>query len=391
MPTPITSIQAFQEYFLSVKPYHTKILNILQRYVFFDTVNASLPDDLQFNIEMANIPLCKAVGFGINFDDCCGFSTTQCCDLFTCVGGYGIIFDNSVLTNSGQIVNVNSLSGTFTISGNQTYDTRIQILSYVSSNSIAIAGNQLAYLNKNQLFYIIPYNVASVSSYTTNSITLSGNYAQQIGQRKELIIYGSGINDGSFYVISSIYNIANNTTVVVLDTAIKQLYPNISNMMIQFKQTTATYNDGLYQSISAVFNGVNTVVTLNTNVNKIDFLNSAPGSILLHTGFLQNRIVTIENNGVNNGDYSIQFSSYNYITNQTLVQLNIHINLLWVASVKRGWGLVRVRNQHRHQMFLDMFPLYLNYNFHLNMYLIEQWFDLLYNYKMKIVWNNHRC
>lgn len=322
----VTSIQAFQDYFLSVKPFHTKILNILQRYAFFDIVNASIPDSIQFNIDVANSPLCKQVGFGISFDDCCGFSATQCCDLFSCIGGFGIIFDNSILTNSQNLLSVNGMNGTFIVPGNQTYDTRIQILSYVSSNSISVAGDQTAYLNKNQLFYIIPYNVYNINTYTTNSIILNGNFALQINQRKEVIIYGSGINDGTFYVISSIYNPENNTTSVVLDTSNKQLYPNITNMMVQFKQTVATYNDGLYQSISATFNGINTVVTLNSNVNKINFLNSSPGSILLHTGFLQNRIVTIENNNSNNGDYSIQFSSYDYNTNQTTVQTNTYLN-----------------------------------------------------------------
>jgi hypothetical protein len=332
MLNPLSSLEAFKQYFLSVKPYHTKILNAIQRYAFFDAVNTNILDAPQFSIDVENAPLCNQTGFGVNFDACCGFSATECCDLFSCVGGYGIIFDNSDLTNSQTILSANANSGTFTIAGNQTYDTRIQILSYVSSTSISVAGDQTAYLNKSQLFYIIPYNVYSIQAYTTNSITLNGNYAAQISQRKEIIIYGSGTNDGTFYVISSIYDASSNTTTVVLDTSTKQLYPNITNMMAQFKQTVATYNDGLYQSVSAFFNGVNTVVTLNPNVKIINFLNTSPGSILLHTGFLQNRIVTLENFGTNDSDYTIQFSSYNTVTNQTTVQLNTYLNNSYGSS-----------------------------------------------------------
>ena len=90
-------IDSFIKYFGDIKPYHTKILEVVEQYVFREEINVAIEETYNLEVTLENDPLCKGVGFGLNFDNDCGFDALECCDLFECMGGFGLIFDNSDL------------------------------------------------------------------------------------------------------------------------------------------------------------------------------------------------------------------------------------------------------------------------------------------------------
>jgi hypothetical protein len=69
-------IDSFVKYFLDIKPYHTKILEVVERYEFAETIEVDIKEKFDLLHTFANNPLCKGVGYGLDFDDECGFSAS---------------------------------------------------------------------------------------------------------------------------------------------------------------------------------------------------------------------------------------------------------------------------------------------------------------------------
>ena len=69
------AIRSFVKYFNTIKPYHTKILEILEQYNFTDELNVSMLEDMAHDYTIANQPLCSPVELGTEFDE--GFTFSQ--------------------------------------------------------------------------------------------------------------------------------------------------------------------------------------------------------------------------------------------------------------------------------------------------------------------------
>ncbi len=324
--TITTSTQnAFKNYFLAVKPYHSKLLEILEHYTFKDDLNISTNESFLVDENLINLPLCSAVGWGLVYDSSCGFDSISCCDLFTCVGGYGIIFDNSDLTETDNILSVDGPAGSIKISGNHTFDTRKQITGVLSKTSIALSGNQLTNIPPSGLFLVIPYKTLNIAAITDTQLIVNGNYEIEFIQRTEFLIIDSDGNDGIWYVAAAAYDIGLDQTFITVNTDSSTLSTTSLFGIVQVGSNTK--NNGIYMMLSATFNGIDTIIETNPDVKEFDLSFNDVGSAIFHTGYTQNRTVTIQNNATNNNDdYSILYSHFNRTNNITTIYVNSFIS-----------------------------------------------------------------
>jgi hypothetical protein len=308
---PITS---FEDYFNSIKPYHSKILEIVQKYNFYDNVVVNVDDSIFNAITWANRPLCLPVGYGLTWDDCCGFDADECCTLGNCVTD-GTIYDNLTDVYSNAIQSVYAAGGEVTINGNLTYDMTFPLKKVFSASTLTVSGDITPYLSREPIFQIIPKTTVAFTLNGVNTITVPGNLTTQFVNDIHFYVYGTGYNDGVYTVASATYNAqANTTSVAVYETMV----PNKPGTVLL---KTSSRNLGFYTVSNFIFNGTDTVITVNTTQKGLTLENATP-SLLFKTGYLQNRIVSVNNNDVNNnGQYPISTSTYNPSTNTTTVIL----------------------------------------------------------------------
>jgi hypothetical protein len=308
---PITS---FEDYFNSIKPYHSKILEIVQKYNFYDNVVVNVDDSIFNAITWANQPLCLPVGFGLTWDDCCGFDSDECCTLGNCVTD-NTIYNNLTDVYSNAIQSIYAPGGEIDINGNLTYDLTFQIKKVFSASTLTVGGDITPYLSREPIFQIIPKNTVAFSLNGVNTITVPGNLTTQFVNAIRFYVYGTGYNDGVYTVASAAYNAqANTTQVVVYETMV----PNKPGFILV---QTSSRNLGVYTVSDFIFNGTDTVITVDTTQKSL-VLESASPSLVFKTGYTQNRIVAINNNDPNNnGQYQISTSTYNPTTNMTTVIL----------------------------------------------------------------------
>lgn len=288
-------IDSFVKYFLDVKPYHTKILEIVERYLIDEEVNVSIKENIFFTEEWGNEPLCKGVGYGLDFDDDCGFSSLSCCDLFDCIGGYGLIFDNSDLLVDAAVADTppqyyDSEAGTITVVGDRRYDTYYQIDS-VTPSSFLIRGNHVSAIAPHSLFVVVPKSTYLVQETVFNGFYISGNVAQQFNAANEFTLINSTANDDIYSVVEAIYySDAGRTFVKVAREDL-----NI-NALGQIIVDSGTKNNGAYQKDSVFFNGTHTVIQLHTDSQQVLMHGEAKhGSVVLRTGFIAGRRVWLNN------------------------------------------------------------------------------------------------
>jgi hypothetical protein len=313
-------IDAFIKYFLDVKPYHTKILEVIERYSFREDLNIVLGEELLQTIQIKNIPLCKPVGFGLDFDQSCGFDALSCCDLFTCIGGYGLVFDNSDLHYQENIIFTQN--NTVVVSGDYRYDKYFNISSIPNNSTILIDGDiTTEFANPHEIFLIVPetiYNINEIIS--NNSFTIQGNVAAHFIQKVEFLLFNSGTNDGKYGLVSALYDIVNDiTTITVASDTLDAAYTGT----VRIPQNNK--NNGVYQVNSISFNGSQTVIQVNSykSLDYTDAESQVYGSIVLRRGLLQNRYLTIENSAeFNDGDWRILETSYDFDLNRTTIVLD---------------------------------------------------------------------
>jgi hypothetical protein len=230
--TVMKPIDAFIQYFLEAKPYHTKLLEVIERYRFQEDVIVGIIEDFRNTIHFRNDPLCKPVGFGVDFDDACGFDSDECCDLFQCIGGYGLIYDNSDLLVSIPVLSVDGDIDIIAVSGDVTYDNKINIKSIPSSNTIAFAGNVQNEFLINNLFLVVSKQVYPIINTTSNKFFIQGNHAANILGHGQFLTYGAAENTGKYNVVTVNYNSATNLTEIEI--------PSV-------RDGTVWLNDGIWQ------------------------------------------------------------------------------------------------------------------------------------------------
>jgi hypothetical protein len=285
-------MDAFYKYFFDVKPHHTKLLEVFEMYKFAETIEVDIEDSLFMNIKYANTPLCKAVGWGVIFDNC-GFSNDNCCDLFQCLGGYGLIWDNSDRTSRHQILEYDTESDTLIISGNYTFDRRVQIVAF-SSDSLILAGDATAYLETNKIFIIAPFNVHTIVAVTGNKISVTGDVATEMNTKQEMRIRGSHFYDRPFGIRTATYD--ENAGVTVIEVAGNVSFnPDMFDSETYMETESSPQNQGFY-TVGSYYTDINgdTIVTLKPGKQFPAIPFGDMGSVQFRTGLLSPRYLHLK-------------------------------------------------------------------------------------------------
>jgi hypothetical protein len=282
--TKLRPIDAFVKYFLDVKPYHTKLLEVVERYKFTEEMAVGIIDTMFAKVKYVNTPLCRPVGWGLVFDEC-GFSNDNCCDLFQCLGGYGIIWDNSDLVASHTIEEFDTTADEIVLDGNLTFDRRLEIIK-VNTDTIIVRGDHLADFNNHRLFLIAPFNVYSIVSLTGNKVTVTGNREQELLTKREFRIRGTNSADGLYGVRLAVYDESSDTTQITI-AGNRTLSGDIFDGYIETE--TSPQNQGFYQVSSASLQTGKTVVRLRPGTSFPVQGTVNMGSVQLRTGFIAPR------------------------------------------------------------------------------------------------------
>lgn len=330
-------IDAFVKYFLDVKPYHTKILEILEKYKFNESLEVGLAETTFTNITFMNEPLCSMAGFGVDWDNKCGFDALSCCDLFDCIGGYGLIYDNSDLLVSAPVVSVDNVNDQFVVAGNLTYDVKLQISNIISPTSFSIKGDSSALFQTHSIFLIVPKHTYNVLSSTSTGFNVSGNRVNEFITKNDFIVYAGNENDGHYHTKTAIYDFDTNTTFVEVLETINVVNTNTGIIEID----SDNKNNGVYQVENVIFNGVNTVVTVKTSVKQFGILTDTNhGSVQFRTGFIYPRTLTLEETviPVANNTYKVLESKYDYVSDVTLITVIRNLEDLVPDGVLKLYG-----------------------------------------------------
>ncbi len=312
-------IDSFIKYFVDIKPYHTKILEVVEQYVFREAIDVAMVETFNLEITLENDPLCQGVGFGLNFDDDCGFDALDCCDLFECMGGFGLIFDNSDLLVTAPVANIDGTTAQVTIPGYHVYDTYLNILSIPNLQTIVVAGDQSAYFSRHELFWVVQKNSYQILTASGNTITVAGNRVAQLLAKINLEIQNAGDNDGNYGVVSA--TLSGGNTIVTLNRTL----PATTTGTILVDANNK--NNGVYQidGYSVVGGNTRLELTPETPARFVDSqITNGHGAIQLRTGFIPNRKIWIEDDAVtaNNGEWKIVQVWYDVIEASTVIVLD---------------------------------------------------------------------
>lgn len=315
LPGLVKPIDALIKYFLEIKPYHTKLLEVIERYRFNEYISVGFEENHSIDLIKRNMALCGPVGFGLVWDEECGFDAVECCDLFQCIGGYGLIYDNSDLLVDLPIYSIDESSDSFVLEGDQTFDKKIQIWSITENNKIKLNGDYTSYFDIHKLFLIVPFNVFDIVDITEHSFFLSGNRESEFESRKDFRVTNSRYNNGTFAVktVNYVPN-TNKTEVTVNDTL------DLTAVAGYIEVKSPNKNNGAYQIQSASFDGVFTTLTINSS-NALNYNNeTSNGCIQLRTGYFAARRVWHYNpDDTLLTEYKIINSSYNIEEDKTYV------------------------------------------------------------------------
>lgn len=314
-------IDAFIKYFLDVKPYHTKILEILEKYRFSEEIVVSILETIDKKITIANDPLCKVTGWGVDWDNDCGFDALNCCDLFDCIGGYGLIFDNSTLVASANILSSDTILDKIVVKGNKTHDTKLQITGISTTTSCTVLGNQVSLFQPGTVFLVIPKHTFNIVKVLKNGFVVAGNVAGEFTTKGTFLVYNSSGNDRVYTTKEAGYDFSSNSTTVLVNEELKNPESGLGTIEINSNNK----NNGIYQVQSSSFNGLTTYIQVKSSVKTFNILNdSTHGTIQLRTGFLYPRFLTLEKNTSSpnvpyppSDDFKIMQSNYDYGSDTT--------------------------------------------------------------------------
>ena len=316
-------IDSFIQYFLDIKPYHTKILEVVEQYKFRDDLNVTINETLTFLEKWANDPLCKGVGYGLDFDDESGFDSLSNCDLFECVGGYGIIFDNSDVLVDSPLVDaydtgfVDEELGTFNVDGDHRYDTYLQIAATSGSNTLKVRGNVLDILDPHHLFIIAPEKRFDIIETVHNGFYVSGDAASLFNLKREFKVHTSSHNDGVFPVVVATYIPADTRTFIeVPNTDLNAA--ELGYIVVK----SGTKNNGVYLISASSYDGIYTNIILHedTPLKLID--ETTHGVIVLRTAMIAPRRIWLQNDFEGPeliGEYKIALSDYDIDNDVTVL------------------------------------------------------------------------
>lgn len=338
--TILRPIDSFRRYFLDVKPYHTKILEIIEKYNFHEDLPVNIEESIFFNIEYKNDPLCKTVGYGYTWDEECGFDPVDCCDLFDCIGGYGLVYDNSDLVVSLPINKLDDIVDAVSVPGNHTYDVRTQIDSIPSYDTIVVVGDITPHLAYQKLFLVVPVRTLTVNSNTSGTISIRGNYAAELINERKFRLYNTRDNDGIYNVLRAIYDSTTDVTEITL-AASQQITTTLTAGIIEYK--VGSKNNGGYLISGYAYDGSVTTITLHSTTYA-SYTNTTEGSnhgsIQLRTGMLPGRYIDIDTSTDSDKTYKIIRADYNGNANETIVHLASDVPTSATSGFIRMYGYI---------------------------------------------------
>lgn len=315
---PITS---FIEYFKDVKPYHVKILEVIEKYSFFENINVKLSEGVGTYIGIINDPYCSPVGFGVDFDEECGFDSLDCCDDYRySISNAGLTYNNDDLLVTANITEIDDAIDTVRVEGDYSYDFRLPIHSIPLNDKLIVTGDYTSYFNLHTIFLIIPKHTYSILNSTENSFIIYGNRVTEFTSGKIFKVIGAAENNGTYTVEAALYLPSTNTTEVIISPE-TPLTADLILGLIQIDITSK--NNGAYQVSSAVFNGNETVVTIDATklfaYTDSDTINW--GTVLFRTALVPLRSVWIESTGtgLDTTEYRILSSYYDRDNDETVM------------------------------------------------------------------------
>jgi len=291
------AIDSFLEYFREAKPYHTKLLEVVEKYSFFEAMDANFIERVNKRVVIVNEPLCKQTGFGLDYDDNCGYDAIDCCDLFDCNGGYGVVFDNSDLVASELIIAQNAKEEWFEVEGNHTDDTRFKILSIPSNNEVVVSGDASTILSNHAIMLVVNMLPFEVISNEEKFLILEGNHENFISNKNEFQITGTESDfNGKYVVRSAAYDADADQTTVEFHSFKSVSTNDLQGIDIYFRNSEP--NTGIYEIESSTFDGTNTTITTRAG-SEFDFTDLAlpeyqKGSIQFRTAFKYSREIDID-------------------------------------------------------------------------------------------------
>lgn len=306
-------IDSFVQYFLDVKPYHTKILEIVEQYKFYENISINIEELIEFQESWENDPLCKGVGYGLDFDDDYGFDSTSNCDLFQCVGGYGLIFDNSDVLIDISTDTVDESNNLIEITGDYRYDTYHQIAATSGNNTIKILGNVVASITPHSLFMVIPKNKYSIAETTSNGFYIFGNVQEQFNLKKEFIVHRSPHNDDVYSVVAATYYPAEGSTPARTFVETNRTDLNATELGYILIDS-GTKNNSVYMRTAVSFDGTYTNINLQEDTPLALTDETKHGVVVLRTALVAPRRIWLENNHSTPeliGEWKIVDTSYN--------------------------------------------------------------------------------
>jgi len=316
-------IDSFLQYFLDIKPYHTKILEIVEQYKFQDYLNVTIDETITFLETWANDPLCSGVGYGLDFDDEAGYDAISNCDLFECVGGYGLVFDNSDILLEIPVTDYDIPTGTVTVSGDYRYDTYFQIAAISGTNTIKILGNVVAAMSPHYLFLVIPRNKYAISEITYNGFYVAGNVADQFLQKKEFNVMQSGTNDDIYSVENATYIPSELRTFVEIGSGTLDV-TQAGFILV----ASGTKNNRAYVRTDVSFDGTHTNIILQEDSPLALPLETKHGVVVLRTGLIAPRRVWLDGES----EWKIVDRSYDLALNETTLSLEGSIDGIGVIN-----------------------------------------------------------
>lgn len=305
-------IDSFVQYFLDVKPYHTKILEIVEQYKFSENINISIQELIEFQESWENDPLCKGVGYGLDFDDESGFDSTSNCDLFECVGGYGLIFDNSDILLTTPVVSIDNSLDTIEVSGDYRYDIYHQIAATSGTDTIRVLGNVVASMSPHQLFLVIPKNKYSIAETTNTGFYIYGNVRDQFLLKREFVVHASPRNDDLYSVVSATYYPADDSTPARTFIETNRTDLNATELGYILIDS-GTRNNAVYMRTAVSFDGTYTNIVLHPDTQLALSDEIKHGVIVLRNALVAPRRIWLETDDENTdlvGEWKIVDSSY---------------------------------------------------------------------------------
>lgn len=314
-------IDSFKQYFLDIKPYHTKILEIIEQYKFQEDVNVTIQESLLFQESFEPDVLCHGVGYGLDFDDECGLDSDSCCDLFeACLGGYGLIYDNNDLLLTAPVDSVDAEGHTITLTGDYRYDTFLQISDTVGTSRIKLKGNVVATLAPHYLFVVIKKNRYDVSETKYNGFYFNGNVESQFLLKNQFTVFNSGSNDDAYSVVSAVYNSTEDRTFVTVHITEDLDTTSLGYVLIN----SDSKNNGVYQRTDVYFDGTDTNIVLHEDTQLKLAGETEHGVVTLRTALKAPRHIFFD---ATDDEWRIVDSSYDLVTNTTTLTIETSSDL----------------------------------------------------------------